>query len=176
MSLIVETKNLYKSFKTAQYYIPVIRGINLKINKGETLGIVGESGCGKTTLGKLIAGLDTSYIGEIYFNKFPLNLYLKEKFIRSKIQMVFQHPALSLNRRMKIYDTLKDPLKLILQLNSNEIDYRINDILPLKQDKFENCDVYVPNNYKRCLAQEYGMKVFKPFFKEWKFIGGKWIK
>ena len=115
MSFLLETKSLFRTFRVGKYNIPVIRGLNLKILKGKTIGIVGESGCGKTTLGRLISGLDQNYTGEINFNGYSLKKQLNKKIFRSKIQMVFQYPALSLNPKMKIYKILKEPLKLILK-------------------------------------------------------------
>lgn len=131
MSILLEINNLKKIFRTGPHHIHALRGINLKVQNGETLGIVGESGCGKTTLGRLISGLDQFSDGQILFNGIPLKLHHSKKNLRSKIQMVFQHPALSLNRRMVIRDTLKEPLQLILGIPKNEIDFQIDNILSL---------------------------------------------
>ena len=131
MSVLIEINNLKKIFKTGRHKIHALRGINLNVKRGETLGIVGESGCGKTTLGRLISGLDPFSDGEILFKGIPLKLHHSKKNLRSKIQMVFQHPALSLNRRMVIRDTLKEPLRLILGIPKNEIDVQIDTILNL---------------------------------------------
>lgn len=54
--------------------------------------------------------------------------------------------------------------------------YNYNDIYPLKQSNFCDCDVYIPSNVKKCLIQEYGKNVLLPSYKNWKFINGKWIK
>lgn len=54
--------------------------------------------------------------------------------------------------------------------------YHKNMIKPLKKNNFENCEIYIPNQYKYCLFQEYGKNVLKPFYKKWKFINNEWEK
>jgi len=98
-------------------YVQAVNDINLTIYKGETLGLVGESGCGKTTLGKTIVQLYKPTAGQmIYeFEDGPKNLAELSKkemdMARRKIQMVFQDPHSSLNPSFTIYQSLSDPLK-----------------------------------------------------------------
>lgn len=104
-------------FGKTQKYVQAVNDINLTIYKGETLGLVGESGCGKTTLGKTILQLYKPTEGEmIYeFEEGPKNLATlsKEEMdrARQKIQIVFQDPQSSLNPSFTIYQSLSDPLK-----------------------------------------------------------------
>ena len=132
---LIEIKNLYVDYKTDKgifggvQTIHAVNGVNLKINKGEILAIAGESGCGKSTLAKTIIRLENPIKGEIIFkNNDLLKMTLKElKDFRKNIQMIFQNPYASLNPKMKIYNTLKEPLKINTNLSDNEIKKIIED-------------------------------------------------
>jgi oligopeptide/dipeptide ABC transporter ATP-binding protein len=93
-------------------YIRAVDGVNLTIHQGETLGLVGESGCGKTTLARTIVKLDPAKSGSILFDEDDI-LTADEKTIRSlreKIQIIFQDPFSSLNPRMTVMDILTEGL------------------------------------------------------------------
>lgn len=118
--VILKTEELVKSFKVKknffsepQWIYPVDK-VSLEIFEGETLGIVGESGCGKTTLGRTILRLLEPNGGKIYFNGEDItNLSHKEmRNYRKHMQIVFQDPYSSLNPRMTIYDILKRPIRI----------------------------------------------------------------
>ena len=104
-------------FRRSKSFIHAVDGVSFEIRKGESLGLVGESGCGKTTTGKLIARLYEPTGGHILLNDLELGqVDLAEvsgrnlKTFRRRVQMIFQDPYESLNPRRTIYDTVVEPL------------------------------------------------------------------
>jgi oligopeptide/dipeptide ABC transporter ATP-binding protein len=92
--------------------IKAVDGVSFNINKGETFGLVGESGCGKTTTSRLILLLEKLTSGRINFNNKGLNLLSKKqlKEYRSAVQAVFQDPTSSLSPRMRVTDIIAEPI------------------------------------------------------------------
>ncbi len=113
--VLVEVKDLKKHFKVGKNAIlKAVDGIDFKIYKGETLGLVGESGCGKTTCGKTVMGLYPATSGEIIFDGIKVNeLKGKEKkdFTR-KAQIIFQDPYSSLDPRMTVGDIIGEGIDI----------------------------------------------------------------
>ena len=109
----VMTKGLVDRFLGKKSMIHALDDVNLKLFKGETLGLVGESGCGKTTLGKCILRLIEPTAGEVYFKGQNMSEMDKKqmKNLRKKMQMIFQNPFSSLDPRMKVKDILCEPLR-----------------------------------------------------------------
>ena len=110
---ILEVRNLKKYFKTARGMLHAVDDISFTIEKGHTLGIVGESGCGKTTTGRCILRLVEPTSGEIKFEgKDIMKLNRGElKKIRKDMQIIFQDPFSSLDPRYTINQTLSETLK-----------------------------------------------------------------
>ncbi|HKL10532.1 MAG TPA: oligopeptide/dipeptide ABC transporter ATP-binding protein [Clostridia bacterium] len=115
-SVLLELKNLEKTFRQRKGggKTKALSGLSLKIMKGETFGLVGESGCGKTTAARTIIGIHKPTGGEIWFDGKEIGkLDEKEmKPLRKKMQMIFQDPYGALNPRMRICDSIREPLDI----------------------------------------------------------------
>lgn len=107
--MLVEVENLRKRYGRAASY--VIDGVSFSIGQGETIGIMGESGSGKSTIGQILAGLYPATEGSIRFRGTQLKIPYKKE-VRSKIQILFQHPEVSFNPRMKLKESLREPYLL----------------------------------------------------------------
>ena len=109
---IIELKHIYRSFKKGREVVPVLQDINVAVSKLEFLCLVGESGCGKTTTGKIIAGLLPPSNGTIHFEGqdiASLRGAAKKRYRRS-VQIIHQDPYSSLNPTHTIYEILSFPL------------------------------------------------------------------
>lgn len=104
-------------------FVHAVDGVSFNVKKGETLGLVGESGCGKTTLGRTILKLVPAHSGEIIFDgQNILSLTQKEfKPFRKKAQLIFQDPYASLNPRYTVGETLLEPMKVHRILDSDRL-------------------------------------------------------
>jgi len=117
-------------------YIYAVDGISFKLNQGETLGLVGESGCGKSTTARAVAQLHRPTSGEVLLNGKDLTK-LKDKDLiaaRQGMQMVFQDPYASLNPRMTAGDIIAEPMRIynghgILSVSHKEMDERVEQLM-----------------------------------------------
>lgn len=113
--VLFEIKNLKKYFHVKNGFSPArikaVDDVSLYIKKGETLGLVGESGCGKTTLGRSIIRLHEPTSGHIYYNGEDITK-VNMKPLRRKMQIIFQDPYASLNPRMTVGDIIGEPLDI----------------------------------------------------------------
>jgi oligopeptide/dipeptide ABC transporter ATP-binding protein len=131
---LVELRNVHRLFEKDRQQIPVLRDINLAVYPTEVLCLVGESGCGKTTTGKIIAGLLEASHGEVLYNGQPMENYPpKEQAVaRRSMQLVHQDPFASLNPAHTIGQILSFPLKRHKMVkNRNELRRRIWELLTL---------------------------------------------
>jgi len=110
--ILLEAKNLKKYFSTKKGMLHAVDDVNLYIKKGETLGLVGESGCGKSTTGRVLLRLLEATAGEIWFEGENILTYNKEQMrkMRMQMQIVFQDPFASLNPRMSLSEIISEPL------------------------------------------------------------------
>ena len=109
---IVEVKHLKKYFQVKNGLLHAVDDVNFVIPKGTTMGLVGESGCGKSTIGRLILRLTEATEGEILFEGQDIRKLNKKDMrqMRQKIQMVFQDPYASLDGRKSVFESIAEPL------------------------------------------------------------------
>ncbi len=113
MDTILEVKNLKKYFDTPGGKLHAVDDVSFTIERGKTLGVVGESGCGKSTMGRVIVHLLDSTDGKIIFEGEDITKVSKGKLksLRRDIQMIFQDPYSSIDPRMTVRDLIGEPLK-----------------------------------------------------------------
>ena len=119
--VLLEVKNLNTwfpvkggLFKQTKRHVKAVNNVSFTVHQGETLGLVGESGCGKTTLGRTILRLQQATSGEVIYDGINVMQQDKESLrkLRSRMQIIFQDPYSSLNPRMTIGDILTEPMAI----------------------------------------------------------------
>ncbi|MBS5936787.1 ABC transporter ATP-binding protein [Clostridium sp.] len=132
-NVILEVKNLKKYFKIGNKDIlKAVDDVSFAIKEGETLGLVGESGCGKTTCGRTVIGLYDKTDGEILYNGKPIDgLKGKEKKqFNKEVQIIFQDPYASLNPRMTVADIISEGIDIHgLAKSKADKDKRVYELL-----------------------------------------------
>ena len=129
---LVEIKDLKKYFRVGRENLKAVDGISLKINRGETLGLVGESGCGKTTAGRVLVRLYEPSGGEVLFGGEDVHRTRGDeaKALNRKMQMIFQDPQASLNPRMVVSDIVAEGIDIHgLAGSSKERLDRVHELL-----------------------------------------------
>ena len=112
--ILLDVQHLTKYFETSGGMLHAVDDVSFRIERGKTLGIVGESGCGKSTIGRTILRLLEPTSGKVIFDGVDLTSLSKEELrkTRQKMQIIFQDPFSSLDPRMTVSQTIAEPLKL----------------------------------------------------------------
>lgn len=130
--MILEVKDIHKHyavtrgiFKRETGNIHALHSINFQVEEFKTLGIIGESGCGKTTLAKIILKLIPPTLGEVKFDAQRINNFRKD------VQIIFQNPYNSLNPKMRVYDLVSEPVIIHKLMARGLIKKRVADLLEM---------------------------------------------
>ena len=142
----LEIRDLSVEYKTGKDTIRAVNGVSLDIEKGEILAVAGESGCGKSTLAKSIMLLQPVKSGKIIFEGQDILQQKNLKDFRKKVQMIFQNPYSSLDPKMKIIDTLREPLKINTDFSKDKTDEIVKDIIS-KTGLQEECLNLYPHEF-----------------------------
>jgi peptide/nickel transport system ATP-binding protein len=111
---LLEVQNLQKYFKTKRGLLHAVDDVSFSIVRGETLGLVGESGCGKSTIGRLLLRLIEPTSGRMFFDGVDIIALNKKKMreYRTKMQIVFQDPYASLDSHRNVFESIEEPLRI----------------------------------------------------------------
>lgn len=135
---LVEIKDLCKYFNTKKIIfkkqtgiLKAVDGVSFQIKKGETLGLVGESGCGKTTLGRTLIKLYNPTAGQIFYDGNDISKLSNQQMLayRQRMQMIFQDPYASLNPRLTVGDIIGEPLDIYKICSGKEREEKVKYFL-----------------------------------------------
>jgi oligopeptide transport system ATP-binding protein len=155
--VLLDVKNLVKHFKVPKGIVRSVDGISLTIRRGETLGLAGESGCGKTTAGRTIIRLYDPTAGTILWKGHDLSHLTQKEMIpyRKELQMIFQDPYASLNPRMTVGDIVMEPMAIHGVPKDQRID-RMRHLLSLVGLNSEHANRY-PHEFSGGQRQRIGI-------------------
>ncbi len=139
MQPLLRVEDLHKYYREGRHTIHAVNGISFEVFPGEAVGLVGESGCGKSTTARCILGLDRPTKGRIYFGSRELTALPGDSFrpLRRQLQMVFQDPSEALNPRFTVRRTLREPLVIHgLYRSDGQLDEAV-DLVSLERDHLQ---------------------------------------
>ncbi len=138
---IVEGRGIKKYFpvrrgpryRSSTVWLKAVDGVDFTVASGETLGLVGESGCGKSSLSRILLMLDTATRGELLFDGKPLQTLSRDivRSVRRSVQPVFQNPYSSLDPRMRIGRIIAEPLTVGGRMAAQDVAMRVSEVLEL---------------------------------------------
>lgn len=133
MPNLLEVKDLVKYFKTPGGVLHAVDGVSFTLDAGKTVGVVGESGCGKTTLGRTILHLLEPTGGQIFFEGQDITHPTKPELaaLREDMQIIFQDPYSSLNPRRTVSESIMTPLKLQKKLSREEMIKETRELMDI---------------------------------------------
>lgn len=163
--ILLEIKDLKKyftvknsMFKNRRKYLHAVDGISFAINRGETFGLVGESGCGKSTTGRTIIRLYEPTAGQVIYDGVDISSISQKQMLpyRKKIQMIFQDPYASLNVRMTVADIIGEGIDIHTDLRGTKKQERIYELLMKVGLKREHASRY-PHEFSGGQRQRIGI-------------------
>ena len=129
--VVLDVRDLVVEFKSGRQRVQAVSGVTFQVRRGETLGLVGESGCGKSTTGRTLVQVQPATSGTIDYRGQDLTEISGRKLrqLRTKIQMIFQDPISSLNPRRRIKDIVAEPLTIWHQGTKDERAAKVREML-----------------------------------------------
>ncbi|MGA1795642.1 MAG: ABC transporter ATP-binding protein [bacterium] len=164
-TVLIETQDLKRHFPvrsglfgTAKLAVHAVDGMSIAIREQETFALVGESGCGKTTLGRLLLRLEEKTSGSVLFRGTDIHTLDEASMrdLRRRMQIIFQDPFASLNPRMRVRDILAEPLVTHHRMSPSELDRRVRELLHLVGLKDDDLGRY-PHQFSGGQRQRIGV-------------------
>ncbi len=162
---LLTVNNLKKFFPVSKDFfgsgsalLKAVNGVSFSIKQGETFGLVGESGCGKSTIARLVLCLDTPDDGQVCFrnrNIFDMNA-LDKKAFRRKVQIIFQDPFSSLNPRKKVGSIIGEPLIIHKIVSGSKVRERVFELMDMVGLQKSQIDRY-PHEFSSGQRQRIGI-------------------
>ena len=125
---ILKVENLKKVYRKDKNEFTAVNNVDLNIKEGECVGLVGESGCGKSSIARIITNLERHSGGDIFINDINMKEFNKKKELYKQVQMIFQNPLDSFNPRIKLGNSIGE-IKVNLGYNKREIKKEVIELL-----------------------------------------------
>jgi len=164
MTDLLTINNLVKHFPAEkklfgkQDYVHAVNNVSLEVREGETFSVVGESGCGKSTVSRLINHLIQPDSGEIWFDGTETAHLSENEFrpFRQHMQMIFQDPNSSLDPNMRIFDLISEPLLIFTEMSDRERRERVRELLEVVGLSYNHAERY-PHEFSGGQRQRIGI-------------------